>query len=207
MSAVKNYARKDGSLTHEHFQLQEFIQVAQLRTDGLSNEEILTKAKEENIFQFPTKTQIPVFTRGMLNRLDSLESNALIELAAEGPRDQAALVNLYAMMRIYNVIATFMVDEVAERYLTLNYNIDATDLNAFITRYRSENSEAGKWTDSTAKRIRSVLIEVLVRAGYLANHTSTELFPVYADDALLSALRRNGNNAWLPCFNDCSEVC
>lgn len=207
MSAVTNYARKDGSLTHEHFQLQEFIQTAQLRAEGLTNEEILSKAKEENIFQFPTRSQIPMFTRGMLNRLDSLESESLIDLAARGPRDQAALVNLYAMMRVYDVIAAFMVEEIAERYLTLNYNIDTVDLNAFMTRYRSQNAEAGKWSDTTVKRIRSVLIEVLVRAGYLASNTSTELFPVFADDVLLDTIRVNGNNAWLPCFNDCSEVC
>lgn len=201
MTGVGKYRRKDGSLTHEHFQLSEFVLTAQMRCDGISDDGILAKAKNDNVYQFPTTTQATTFARGMLNRLDALQSEGLVGIVSQGISEQAAQINLYAMMRVYNIIAAFMVEEIGERFLTLNYTLDSADINAFMTRYRSQNPDAATWGDDTVKRIRTVLKEVLVKSGYLADKSSTELLPVFIGFTLEETMRANGDEAWLPAFN------
>lgn len=200
-----SYKRKDGSLTHEHFQLKEFIQTAEMRWNGLSDQQIITCAKSDNIFQFPTKGQIGTFTRGMLNRLDSLENDGLVELVANGSSEQAAQINVYAMMRVYDVVASFMTQEIGERFATLDYTLDSVDVNAFLTRYRSQSNDAASWSDGTVKRIRSVLTEILVKSGLLTNPTSTDLIPMFIDPDLRTTVQQNGDSAWLSAFN-CMEA-
>lgn len=202
MSQVRtSCVRKDGSLTHEHFQLREARLVASLRCDGLSDDEIVELAKRDNIFQFPTQSQIGIMSRALLNRLDALESERLVAVLAHGMPEEAAQVNLYAMMRVFNVIRAFMVDEIGMRYRTLDYTFTLMDANAFITRYQTENADAAAWSDSTITRIRSVLTECLVSAGYLENAQSTDLSMVFIDPDLQDVMEANGDAAWLPAFN------
>lgn len=193
--------RKDGSLTHEHFQLRECRIVAGLRLDGLSDDEIVALAKRDNIFQYPTQTQIGNIAWSMLNRLDALCDEGLVDLLAHGFPEQAAQVNLYAMMRVYAVVRELLVDEVASHYRTLDYEFTREDMNAFITRYQAENASAATWSESTVKRIRSALVEILVSAGYLESNRSIDLLRVFLDPDLEDVMVRNGDGSWLPAFN------
>ena len=90
--------RKDGSLSREHFSLREFRLVAKLRFEGTTDEEIVERAVSENLFQYPTLSNAARMARTMLLRLASLNDEGLVGLAARGPKEHAAVINLYAMM-------------------------------------------------------------------------------------------------------------
>lgn len=197
------FRRKDGSLTHEHFKLRECRLVANLRFQGLTDDEIVQKAKKENIFQYKTQGQIGNIARSMLLRLDALGSDSLTEILANGAHEQACQVNLYAMMLVYQMVAAFMVGEVGSRYQSLDYGMTRADVNSFLTRYQSDNNI--EWSDATVKRIRTFIYEMLVSAGYLTDNKSDELLNVFIDPALESAMRASDHSSWLPAFN-CMEV-
>ena len=194
--------RKDGSLSREHFSLREFRLVAKLRFEGAADEEIVERAVSENLFQYPTLSNAARMARTMLLRLASLNDEGLVGLAARGPKEHAAVINLYAMMRVYPLVREFMMQEIAPRFRTLDYSLTYADTNAFITRYQVERrANAEPWTESTVKRIAGVLREALVGAGMLADTNSEELLPFFMDPALEDTFYRNGDQLWLAAFN------
>lgn len=194
--------RKDGSLSREHFSLREFRLVAKLRFEGAADEEIVERAVSENLFQYPTLSNAARMARTMLLRLASLNDEGLVGLAARGPKEHAAVINLYAMMRVYPLVREFMMQEIASRFRTLDYSLTYADTNAFITRYQVERrANAEPWTESTVKRIAGVLREALVGAGMLADTNSEELLPFFMDPALEDTFYRNGDQQWLAAFN------
>lgn len=194
--------RKDGSLSREHFSLREFRLVAKLRFEGTTDEEIVERAVSENLFQYPTLSNAARMARTMLLRLASLNDEGLVGLAARGPKEHAAVINLYAMMRVYPLMREFMLQEIAPRFRTLDYSLTHADTNAFITRYQAERrANAEPWTESTVKRIAGVLREALAGTGMLADTNSEELLPFFMDPALEDTFYRNGDQLWLAAFN------
>ena len=206
MSAVakrnSSARRKDGSLSREHFSLREFRLVAKLRFEGTTDEEIVERAVSENLFQYPTLSNAARMARTMLLRLASLNDEGLVGLAARGPKEHAAVINLYAMMRVYPLMREFMLQEIAPRFRTLDYSLTHADTNAFITRYQAEcRANAEPWTESTVKRIAGVLREALAGTGMLVDTNSEELLPFFMDPALEDTFYRNGDQQWLAAFN------
>ncbi|MEI3547425.1 MAG: DUF1819 family protein [Adlercreutzia sp.] len=194
--------RKDGSLSREHFSLREFRLVAKLRFEGTTDEEIVERAVSENLFQYPTLSNAARMARTMLLRLASLNDEGLVGLAARGPKEHAAVINLYAMMRVYPLMREFMLQEIAPRFRTLDYSLTHADTNAFITRYQAEcRANAEPWTESTVKRIAGVLREALAGTGMLVDANSEELLPFFMDPALEDTFYRNGDQQWLAAFN------
>lgn len=194
--------RKDGSLSREHFSLREFRLVAKLRFEGTTDEEIVERAVSENLFQYPTLSNAARMARTMLLRLASLNDEGLVGLAARGPKEHAAVINLYAMMRVYPLMREFMLQEIAPRFRTLDYSLTHADTNAFITRYQAEcRANADPWTESTVKRIAGVLREALAGTGMLVDTNSEELLPFFMDPALEDTFYRNGDQQWLAAFN------
>lgn len=194
--------RKDGSLSREHFSLREFRLVAKLRFEGTTDEEIVERAVSENLFQYPTLSNAARMARTMLLRLSSLNDEGLVGLAARGPKEHAAVINLYAMMRVYPLMREFMLQEIAPRFRTLDYSLTHADTNAFITRYQAEcRANAEPWTESTVKRIAGVLREALAGTGMLVDTNSEELLPFFMDPALEDTFYRNGDQQWLAAFN------
>lgn len=198
---MTNAKRKDGSLSREHFSLREFRLVAALRFQGMPDDEIVERAVTENLFQYPTTNNAARMARTMLLRLESLNDEGLVGLAARGPQERAAIVNLYAMMRVYPLVRDFMMQEVAPRFRTLNCSLTRADVNDFITRYQAARPDAAPWTESTVRRISGVLRESLAGVGMLSDTHSEELLPFFMDPAIEDTFYRNGDQAWLSAFN------
>ena len=194
-----------GSLTREKFLLPETCIVAGLRLAGVSDEEIVRRAVDDNIFQFPTTKMSARIARCCLARLDSLDNEQLVSLLASGTPEQKRQANIYAMMRHYELVRLFMVDEIGSRFQSLDYSFTKVDMNAFFTRYQCVNPKATDWVDSTVKRIKGVLMTVLYEGGYLSSTGSTTLVPPFLDYDVECGIRANGDSAWLPAFN-CMEV-
>lgn len=191
-----------GSLTREQFLLREIRIVARLRADGVPDDEIVARAKEENIFQYPTVKMATNIARVCLKRLDLLAQPDLQLLLAEGEGsfDEAAQCNLYAMARSYRLMRSFLEDEVGEHYATLNFNLTRADINAFFTRLRTRDEEAAQWTDATFVKLSQVLRKSLAGAGMLASSDSEELLPILLSERVKRGIIANGDGSLLRSF-------
>ncbi len=178
--------------------------VADLRTQGALDDEIIQRVKRENLFQYGTERMLADRARVCLRRLDALENaddsveslqaaKNLTEIIAHGTSDAAAQANLYAMMRFYDLMRVFVGIEIADRLACLDYTFTRVDMNAFFMRYQLENSEAATWSDATVYRIKSTLASCLINAGMLDSTQGGHLAPLMLYPDVEAAMEANGD--------------
>lgn len=206
--AVEPKLRSGGALTREQFLLHEIRLVARLRLDGVEDGEILRRAVDDNLFQYPTTRQSRNVATVCLARLDNLAQPELVRLLAqgEGAHEDAAQCNLYAMARTYRLMRRFLVEEIGVRYRTFSLGFDRVDMNAFFTRLTVESETVAGWSDGTIAKIKAVLRSCLHQAGILASIDACELASVFLCPELRRGMLTNGDADLLPAFN-CLDPC
>lgn len=195
-------SRYNGSLTREQFMFREMRMVAQLYKKGQNTSQIIESVMRENLFQYPTEREVKGKCRVALRRLEMISSSeTLLGLLAEGTLREAKQAALVAMMCDSQLLADFMVEVVGEKYRRLEMTITRKDVNLFFEQLRERDQAVGEWSDSTVRRIRSVLMYVLRENGYLEGIGSEELVPVLISEEFETALRAAGLRRFLPAFN------
>ena len=200
-------ARQDeykASLTREQFLFYEIRVVAKLRMQGETSDGSLKKVLEDNLFQFPTERMIASIFHTCQRRLDSLESDKLVNEIAFGSAEDAKLINLYSMMRDNRIVWDFMVSVIGEKYRTQDYELTPSDLNIFFLHLQEQNDQIAAWSDSTVRKIKQVLKRCLLECGYLESAKSTRLAPVFPCPILIVAIRQNRDTEALAAFNSFS---
>ena len=77
-----------GSITREQFLFYEMRTTARLMKEGLSDEEILKRIVEENLFQYPTEKTIKQTAGACIRRLHALNDPDLVDAIATLDRQQ-----------------------------------------------------------------------------------------------------------------------
>ena len=196
-----NPYKGSGQITREQFLFYETKIVASLMLQGFSQEEILEKVKEENLFQFPTERMVSSITGTCFKRLAALDSQTLVDHLANAPSDVAKQINLYAMMRSYRIVWDFMTKLIGEKFRTQEFELTRKDLNVFFSDLQEQNEAVAEWSDSTINKIRQVLTHMLVECDYLDSFKSTQLNPVSIAPELEDELRANNDTLALAAFN------
>ena len=192
----------NGSLTREKYLLNESRIVAKLKqNEGLTNEEIVEKVYEENLFQYPSKKAVKSIAKACCKRVDSLNDATLVGLLIDGTSDQKNQINLYAMMRTYRIMWEFMIMVVGEKYQTYDYSLTKADINNFLHHLQETSDRVASWSEATIVRIRGTISNSLAAAGLIDNLRVGTLNPIYLDWELEQGIRRNHDEIVLPSFN------
>lgn len=191
----------NGSLTAEQFLFYEIRIAAKFYIDGKTVEEASREIKEDNLFQYPTERQVSRMTRACYKRLDALGDERLVHELAFAPTEIAKQINLYAMMRYNRLVWEFMIQVVGEKYRNQDFSFSRKDLSAFFTRIQAQDDSVSLWSENTIAKIKSVLVRVLVEAGYLDSIKDTTLNPILLYEELEQGMKANNDYVALPAFN------
>ena len=195
-------ARLEGAyITREQFLLREMRIACQLHMEGLSDEEVVQKIKDQNLIQYPTERMVSNIARVCVKRINAVESERIVSIIASGTPEAAAQANLYTMMCTYPLVRDFMINEVGRRYAEYDYALGQMEMNAYITRLQSEYQNIAEVSDSTLGKIKQVLRKGLVECGMLASARSDELVPIFIDFDVRDAIEDKGDVAALAAFN------
>lgn len=201
---MKNSTQSDSpykaSLTREQFCFYEMRTTAKLMSDGLPDDEIISRIVRENLFQYPTEKSVRKIAQMCVSRLHAMDNNGLVKAIAEQPVDVSKQVCLYAMMKDSRLVWDFMLTVVAEKYRSQNMKLTKMDLNVFFMRLQEQDDGVAAWSESTITKIKQILTRILVENGYLDNKSET-LKPVLICSILLNAILADGEKAALPAFN------
>ena len=129
MSNEKNYS---GGLTREQFLFYEIRTISSLLCEGNDRKEIYDKVAQENLFQYPTERMIRSMTNICFKRIDSLDSETLVEFLANASTSVAKQINLYAIMRENSIVYDFMTDVIGEKFRTQQMDFSHKDINCFF---------------------------------------------------------------------------
>ena len=191
----------NANLCNEQFLFYEMRIVAKLMLEGLSDEEIIAKVREENLFQKPTERKLVELSRNCLRRLNCLDNQSLVEAIADGPVDAAKQINLYGMMRSNRLVWDFMTTVLGEKFRTQDFVFEAKDLNLFLMRLCEQNDVVAAWSENTLSKIKQVLKKSIFECGFLDSVRTTKLNPVYPYDELIEGIKENGDFDALAAFN------
>ena len=111
-----------GSITREQFLFYEMRTTARLMREGLSDEEILKRIVEENLFQYSTEETIRQTAGACIRRLYAMNDPDLVEEIATQDLDTSKQVCLYAMMKQYRLIWDFMITVIGAKYRQQDYS-------------------------------------------------------------------------------------
>lgn len=198
---AKNNSPYSAVLTREQFLFFETRTTARLIAEGLSDEEVVVRIIDENLFQYPTEKSVRQMAQSCIHRLHSMNDSSLIVAIAEQPADVAKQICLYAMMKHYRLVWDFMVTVVGEKYRLLDLTFSKVDLNTFFLRLQEQDDWVASWSDSTITKLKQVITRMLVETEYLDNMNADHLNPVWLNTILENAIRSNNDDIILPAFN------
>ena len=197
----KNSSPYNAAITREQFLFFETRTTARLLNEGFSKDEAVQKIIDENLFQYPTEKSLKKMANCCLRRLECLGDDSLIKMLATRPVDEAKQICLYAMMCQYRLIWDFMITVVGEKYKKFDTSFGNMDLNVFFMQLQEQDDYVASWSESTCKKISSVLARILIENEYIDNGKATTLKPVLISRPLEAAIREAGMEVALSAFN------
>ncbi len=198
MIAANSYS---AGLTREQFLFKETRIVARLMDEGYEEAAIYEKIAKENLFQLPTEKSVRSLIRPCVRRLKGLEDSQAVHIIATQMAQTARQLCLYAMMRDSRLVAEFMVTVVGEKYRQHNPNFSRGDVNIFFLHLSEQNEQVAAWSESTVKKVGSVLMNILVQNEYLENARAKKLHPISLSSQVVNIIKKNHDDWMLPAFN------
>ena len=190
-----------GSLTRAQFLFYEMRTVAKLLLEGATDEEIRERVVRENLFQYPTERIIARMVDECLKRLHGLQDNTLVAGIAESDSFTAKQICLYAMMKEYRLVWDFMITIIGSKYQQQDFTYNRRDINVFLLQLQEQDDIVASWSESTCKKISSVLSRILVENEYIDHGKAERLNPVMISSILENAIRESGQTIALSAFN------
>ena len=191
----------NGALTREQFMFQEMRIIARLRIKGFSDQEILDRVFQENLFQYPTEREIKSKCRACLKRLDSMADIPFaIEALANSAIGEAKQAALVALMCQSLLMQDFMINVIGEKYRRLDMTLTRRDMNLFFDRLAEQDDNVASWSDQTIEKLKAVIRACLRETEYIQG-TNETLHPVLLCDDFANALKNAGRRNFLPAFN------
>ena len=191
----------NGALTREQFMFQEMRIIARLRIKGFSDQEILDRVFQENLFQYPTEREIKSKCRACLKRLDSMADIPFaIEALANSAIGEAKQAALVALMCQSLLMQDFMINVIGENYRRLDMTLTRRYMNLFFDRLAEQDDNVASWSDQTIEKLKAVIRACLRETEYIQG-TNETLHPVLLCDDFANALKNAGRRNFLPAFN------
>ena len=189
------------SLTREPFLFYEMRSTAKLMAEGNSDDAIVKKIVEQNLFQYPTEKSITRMAKACIKRLHVLEDDSLVAAIASQPTDVAKQICLYALMKQSRLVWEFMLTVIGEKYRLKDSSFGRIDLNTYFNRLQEQDDTVASWSEGTITKLKQVLAKILVATEYLDDVRADHLNPVYLHPILENAIRSHGDLEVLPAFN------
>lgn len=201
MNISESPYKGSGSLTRAQFLFYEMRTTARLLVDGLTDPEIKSRIVAENLFQYPTEKSLEQMARVCLHRLHGLNDDSLVSAIAQMDAATAKQICLYAMMKEYRLVWDFMVTVIGAKYRQQDYTYSRRDINVLLMQLQEQDDYVSSWSESTCKKIGSVLSRILIENEYIDDGKATTLNPVLINRVLENAIRDAGDDRALPAFN------
>ena len=189
------------NITQERFLFYEMRTAARLMMEGISDKQIIEKITSENLFQFPTEKTIKKVAAACVKRLHCLDDESLVEAVATMDSVTAKQICLYAMMKQYRILWDFMITVIGTKYRQQDFTYGRRDLNVFVLQLQEQDDIVASWSESTVKKVESVISRILIENEYIDDGKATALNPVLISPVLENAIREAGQEIALSAFN------
>lgn len=161
-------SKYNANLTWEPFLLHEMKIVATLFVEWLDQDAIQENVLWQNLFQYKTVKSIQKRLSCVLRRLQTLDAFLLSKLAY-WDNEESKLVVLFAIYQDSELLRDFVNELIREKFDLRQSDLKDSEIMAYFNAKSREHLEINNWSESTTKKIRQILKNIVSWAGLLAN--------------------------------------
>jgi hypothetical protein len=184
------------TLTGATFLFYELKQVISLKQQKLTDAEIKSKIRVENLFQYNSKTSSNRSLPSIIRRMHVLDSY-LCQLILNETLEIGKAINLYAILKTDRLFFEFM-NQIIRVKLELNdYFFEKKELNLFFITMAEQNVTIASWSEQNIARLKQAYIKILLESGFLRDTKTGELNHLNLDQNLRVHLIAVGDIAYV----------
>ena len=155
--------------------------------------------REENVLQTRSPRTADRLAILIRNRLKTMTPD-LWKLVRDGNSTVATHACLAATAKHSALLADFLESVVKEQYRIFAEKLTYGMWDDFVADCQSRDPELPEWSESTIKRLRSSVFQILQQAGYIESTKSLRLQRVHIADEVVRYLEKHDEGSVLRCI-------
>jgi len=153
----------------------------------------------KNVLQARSPETARRFARLIRGRLETMETD-LWKLVRDGTGEVATHAVLAAAIKHSPLLGDFLDLVVREHYRLFSATLSNKCWEDYLDDCRGRDPDMPVWNESTRKRLRSSVFQILAQAGYIENTRSRQLQMVHIASQVLHYLERHHEDYVLRCI-------
>ena len=191
--------RYQADITAGALKLPESRVIARSLIRGLTSQEWRDSIYERNILQTRSPESARRLTRLIRGRLDCVDAE-LWRLVAEGEATVATHALLAAAIKQSALLGDFLDLVVREQYKMFSKRLTNSLWDQYLDDCRGRDPQMPVWHESTRRRLRSSVFQILAQAGFVRDTRSLKLQTVFIAAEVIDYLKRQDEEYVLRCI-------
>jgi len=191
--------RYKADITAGSLKVSESRIIAGLLLRGMDKQEWHAAIIEQNLLQARSPETARRLTRLIRRRLETMGAD-LWKLVRDGTGEVATHAVLAAAVKHSPLLGDFLDLIVREHYRLFSATLSNKCWEDYLDDCRGRDPEMPIWNESTRKRLRSSVFQILAQAGYIESTRSKRLQTVHIASQVLQYLERHNENYALRCI-------
>lgn len=191
--------RYRADITAGALKLPESRVIAGLLTRGLTSQGWREAIYERNVLQTRSPASAKRLARLIRGRLDLMDAD-LWRLVAEGEATVATHALLAAAIKQSALLGDFLDLVLREQYKVFSERLTNSLWDQYLDDCRGRDPLMPEWHESTRRRLRSSVFQILAQAGFVQNTRSLKLQTVFIAAEVIEYLKRHDEQNVLRCI-------
>lgn len=192
-------SRYRADLTAGSLKISESRVIAGLLLQELNETQWQTEIMDRNVLQVRNPATAKRLTQLLRKRLQTMEP-PLWKLIRDGKGNVATHAALAAAVKHSQLLGDFLQFVVAEQYRLFSPTLSHRNFADFLETCRERDPEMLQWNESTCKRLRSSVFQILAQAGYIDSTRGCRLQTVHIAEQVLAYLKLHQEDYVLRCI-------
>ena len=196
--AKEVYVRYHADITAGSLKVPESRVIAGLLLSDLSEHDWASALYDQNVLQVRNPETATRFARLLRLRLQTMDDR-LWQMISDGSFTVATHACLAAAVKHSALLGDFLDLVMREQYRLYNKNLLPAVWERYIDDCQARDSDMPIWSESTIRRLRSSVFQILAQAGYIDSTRTLKLQTVHISQEVLSYLHAHDEDYVLRC--------
>jgi hypothetical protein len=186
-------------LTAGSLKLQESRVIADLLLRNVGEAEWKKAIVQDNVLQARNPATAIRLARLIRQRLETMNAD-LWKFVRDGNKVVATHAILAAAIKQSALLGDFLDLAVRDQYKAFRAKLSKATWEDYLKDCRGRDPDMPLWNESTRRRLRSSVYQILAQAGFIENTRTLKLQPVHIAPQVLQYLRARGEDYVLRCI-------
>jgi len=199
MGIINSHGKRyKAEITAGALKVPESRQIADLLLRRVDAEGWKDAIAKQNVLQARSPATARRLTRLIRGRLETMGPD-LWKLVRDGKGSVATHAVFAAAVKHSPLLGDFLRIVVGEQYRLFGATLSNKLFDDYLEGCRERDPEMPQWNETTRKRLRSSIFQMLAQAGYIENTRNLKLQTVHIADQVLRYLKANQEDYVLRC--------